>query len=156
MRAEDNMAAEMSFEEMEAWVEQNIKWEVQFVDRSRSTPGALAVVPVEARGYGSVGHAHEEISIAMPFIVLYGVAGEFPGLIGYNEDGDIFMVQGALYKINHLHNNRHTCTNTKPPQAHRHAGADGGRLFVLSVVQVVLNLLNEADARMRSPGHRSQ
>ena len=62
----------------------------------------------------------------------------------------------ALYKIDHLHNNRHTCTNTKPPQAHRHAGADGGRLFVVSVVQMVLNLLNEADARMRSPGHRSQ
>ena len=68
----------------------------------------------------------------------------------------VSMTGGALYKIDHLHNNRHTCTNTKPPQAHSHAWADGGRLFVVSVVQMVLNLLNEADARMRSPGHQSQ
>ena len=46
------------------------------------------------------------------------------------------------------------CTNGKPPQTHRHAGADGSESIVVSVVQMALNLLNGADARTRSPGHQ--
>lgn len=96
MRAEDAILGEMPFIELEKWVEENVKWEVHPVDRNRSTDGAVAVVPVLAKGHGHTGHEYEQVSVAMPFIVLYGVGGEFPGVMGYKEDGAPFIVHGIF------------------------------------------------------------
>ncbi len=95
MRADRDFPREFGFEEVEAWVERNVRWEVTGLDRERSV-GDVAVMEVRARGQGTHGRDFEDAAVAARFIVMYGMGGEFPGLLGFRADDPPFVVWGIL------------------------------------------------------------
>ena len=95
MRTDARFPHEFGFEEVEVWVERNVRWEVVGLDRERSV-GEVAVMEVRARGQGTLGREFENAAVAARFIVMYGMGGEFPGLLGFRADGPPFVVWGIL------------------------------------------------------------
>ncbi len=95
MLADARFPHEFDFEEVESWVERNVGWEVVGLDWERSV-GDVAVMEVRARGRGTLGREFEDAAVAARFIVMYGMGGEFPGLLGFRADGPPFVVWGIL------------------------------------------------------------
>ena len=84
------------FAEVEEWVLREVEWDVGRVDRERSIEGAFAVVPVVARGAGDLGESHESAGVVARYMVLYGTAGEFPGLLAVRPDGEPLVIYDIL------------------------------------------------------------
>ena len=95
MRADVSFPEEFDFEEVEAWVDRNVRWGVAGLDRERSV-GDAAVIGMRANGQGTLGRDFEDAVVVAQFIVMYGVEGEFPGLLGFRADGPPFVIWGIL------------------------------------------------------------
>ena len=95
LRRNESYPAEYGFEETRDWVERHVEWEVVGLDGNRSH-GDVAVVSVRAVAQGDLGRDFEQLVVVANFVVIYGVGGEFPGIMGYELDGPPFVVRGIL------------------------------------------------------------
>ena len=96
MRAKDTLPLD-DFDLLERWVDKYVHWIVDpsahnFVLRK----DAFVIMPVQAIGSGQMGEDYEMTSVVADFVVIYGIAGEFPQLMSYEMRGDPIIVHGIF------------------------------------------------------------
>ena len=94
VRAE--LVEDPGWEQIEAWVLREVEWDVGPVDHERSVAEGFALVPVVARGAGRLSDTTEALGVVVHYVVLYGMAGEFPGLLGVRSDGEPLVIYDIL------------------------------------------------------------